>query len=88
MGIKDLKRIELIYAKAVMFLLIILMAVYLNLFSDVYSIRVFSVVVLIWSSARLYYFLFYVIEHYIDSEFKYSGLWAALLYLVRRAGSN
>jgi hypothetical protein len=38
----------------------------------------------IWSFARAYYFVFYVIEHYIDPGFKFSGLWAFAHYLLRR----
>ena len=30
--------------------------------------------ILIWASARSYYFLFYVLEKYVDSKLKYSGL--------------
>lgn len=28
----------------------------------------------IWSFCRCYYFAFYVIEHYVDDSFRYSGL--------------
>jgi hypothetical protein len=28
----------------------------------------------IWSFCRAYYFAFYVIEHYVDSRFRFSGL--------------
>jgi hypothetical protein len=38
----------------------------------------------IWSFARAYYFAFYVIEHYIDSKFKFSGLWDFAQYVLRR----
>jgi hypothetical protein len=37
----------------------------------------------IWAFCRAYYFAFYVIEHYIDSEFKYAGLWD---FFCRRIG--
>ena len=30
--------------------------------------------ILIWAAARFYYFLFYVIEKYVDPSFKYSGV--------------
>jgi len=30
--------------------------------------------ILIWASARSYYFLFYVLEKYVDPKLKYSGL--------------
>jgi hypothetical protein len=37
----------------------------------------------IWSFCRFYYFCFYVIEHYVDSNFKFSGILAFLSYLIR-----
>ena len=37
-----------------------------------------------WSFARAYYFLFYVIEHYIDPTYKFSGLLSVARYLARR----
>ena len=37
-----------------------------------------------WSAARAYYFVFYVIEHYVDPRFRYSGLLSLLSYLIRR----
>ncbi|MGQ0635904.1 MAG: hypothetical protein ACT4QC_14930 [Planctomycetaceae bacterium] len=40
----------------------------------------------IWSFARAYYFAFYVIEHYIDPEYRYSGLWSALAHLRQMRG--
>ncbi len=30
--------------------------------------------ILIWASARSYYFLFYVLEKYVDPKLKYTGL--------------
>ncbi len=39
----------------------------------------------IWGFARAYYFAFYVIEHYIDPTFKFSGLWAFAQYAIRNA---
>ena len=37
----------------------------------------------IWSFCRLYYFMFYVIEHYIDSSYKFAGIISFLRYLMR-----
>lgn len=39
----------------------------------------------VWSFCRFYYFAFYVIEHYVDPKFRFSGLWSFLWYLVRRS---
>ncbi len=40
--------------------------------------------ILVWAFCRLYYFLFYVIEKYIDPQFKFAGLHSVLIYLLRR----
>jgi hypothetical protein len=40
-------------------------------------------VLLIWASCRFYYFLFYVLEHYVDSRLHYAGLWALLKAIVK-----
>ena len=43
----------------------------------------------VWAFARAYYFVFYVIEKYVEPGFRFSGLGAAATYFVmRRAGSN
>jgi hypothetical protein len=36
----------------------------------------------IWCFCRCYYFAFYVIEHYVDPGFKFSGLWDFARYWV------
>ena len=38
----------------------------------------------IWAFARSYYFAFYVIEHYIDGDYKYAGLLSFLSHSFRR----
>lgn len=35
----------------------------------------------VWSFCRAYYFAFYVIEHYVDPSFRFSGLFSVLRYL-------
>ncbi len=37
----------------------------------------------IWSFCRLYYFAFYVIERYIDPDYRFSGLSSALREVIR-----
>jgi hypothetical protein len=41
-------------------------------------------VLTIWAFCRAYYFAFYVIEHYVDPGYHFSGLWSFLVYLCRR----
>ena len=38
----------------------------------------------VWSFCRFYYFAFYVIEHYVDSNYRFFGLISFLRYLLRR----
>jgi uncharacterized membrane protein len=38
----------------------------------------------IWCFCRFYYFAFYVIEHYVDPGYRFSGLWAFGRYLLSR----
>ena len=35
----------------------------------------------IWCFCRFYYFAFYVIEHYVDPGYSFSGLWSFAKYL-------
>jgi len=47
------------------------------------------VVLLIWSSARAYYFMFYVIENYVDGRYRFSGVCSFVRYLLtREAGAD
>jgi hypothetical protein len=39
----------------------------------------------IWGFCRAYYFAFYVIEHYVDPKYKFSGLIAFVRYAMRRS---
>ena len=41
-------------------------------------------VLVIWCFCRAYYFAFYVIEHYVDPGYKFSGLGSFLKYLFRK----
>jgi hypothetical protein len=40
--------------------------------------------ILVWSSARFYYFLFYVMHAYVDPNLKYSGVGAMVTALLRK----
>ncbi len=40
--------------------------------------------VCVWAFCRAYYFAFYVIEKYVDPQFKFAGLWSAVRYLMKR----
>ena len=38
----------------------------------------------LWAFCRWYYFMFYVIEHYVDPTYKFAGLGSFLRYLRSR----
>ncbi|HWA84089.1 MAG TPA: hypothetical protein VG820_11670 [Fimbriimonadaceae bacterium] len=40
--------------------------------------------VALWAFCRWYYFMFYVIEHYVDPSFKFAGLSSFLRYSFSR----
>jgi len=80
----DLKSKQLIYLKALLFIVIWILAILLNLTTTETFSRLISIVLIVWSSARLYYFAFYVIEKYVDKEFKFSGLFDFLVYWVKK----
>ncbi len=79
----DLQNPKLIYAKGWLFLAILATSIVLVLL-DTRSWRVAVLVLLIvWSSARFYYFMFYVIEKYVDPSFRFAGITSFLRYVLR-----
>lgn len=38
----------------------------------------------VWCFCRAYYFAFYVIEHYVDGQYKFAGLGSFVKYLFKR----
>jgi hypothetical protein len=81
---RDLTDPRLMYLKALLFLLMGSAAA-LGLLVETPTLRTgFLLVLTIWSFCRLYYFAFYVIEKYIDSTFRFAGLFSLVQYLIRR----
>jgi hypothetical protein len=79
---KDLTDPRLIKLKGGMFLFAGLVAAGLIIFENPTGRTVLLLAIAIWSFCRAYYFAFYVIEHYVDPSFKFSGLGSALKYLL------
>lgn len=80
----DLESKRLIVLKGLLFLGILVGAGVL-LFLERPTLQVAALLaVLVWASARFYYFLFYVLEKYVDPDLRYAGLVALLAALVRR----
>ena len=38
----------------------------------------------VWCFCRAYYFAFYVIEHYVNPSYRFSGLWSFVRYILSR----
>ncbi|MCH2181989.1 MAG: hypothetical protein MK108_08290 [Mariniblastus sp.] len=80
----DLKNPKWIYGKGFLFLVILIVASGLILY-EAGSWKIGLLLALaIWAAARLYYFMFYVIEHYVDQDYKFAGISSFLQYLVTR----
>jgi len=42
------------------------------------------IIIAVWSLCRFYYFVSYVIEHYVDPSYRFSGLLSFALYLIQK----
>jgi hypothetical protein len=85
---KDLTDPRWIKLKGVLFLLIgIASAVMLILEQRSLKVGVL-LAISVWCFCRFYYFAFYVIEHYVDPGFKFSGLWSFARYLWSGRGKR
>ena len=82
----DLKSARLIYLKGLLFLVTGLLSLAALLLESPTLRTAFLLAVAVWSFCRLYYFMFYVIEKYVDPSFKFAGLYSFVMYLLRRRG--
>ena len=81
---KDLTDSRLIKLKGFLFL-VLGVASALTLLLDHPTLKVGLLLALtIWCFCRAYYFAFYVIERYVDSTYRFSGLGSCVRYLLSR----
>ena len=81
---KNITSHGLIKLKGILFLFIGLAAAALLLIEHPSLKTAVLLAVAVWCFCRFYYFAFYVIEHYVDSGYRFSGLWSFFRYLVQR----
>jgi hypothetical protein len=81
---RDLTNPKLIYAKGVLFLLIGVLSSILLIVPRWNWRDAVLLAAAVWGFCRAYYFAFYVIEHYVDREFRFAGLWSFVRYLMTR----
>ena len=84
----DLTNPKLIYLKGFLFVLAGVIASAAILL-EAPSLKIgLLLAIAVWCFARAYYFAFYVIEHYVDREFRYAGLWDFFKYVLKRRLRN
>jgi hypothetical protein len=79
----DLKSPGLIYFKGFLFLVAGTLSAGAILMESATLRTAFLLATAIWSFCRLYYFMFYVIEKYVDDSYRFAGIHSFLLYLIR-----
>ncbi len=80
----DLKSAKLIYLKGFLFLVAGTLAAASILLENPTLQTAFLLVIAVWSFCRLYYFMFYVIEKYVDANYKFAGIHSFVLYLWQK----
>jgi hypothetical protein len=82
---RDLTSRFWIKLKGILFLIIGILSSALLIIETQFSWRVaIMLVIAIWCFCRFYYFAFYVIEHYVDPGYRFSGLWSFFGYLISK----
>ena len=80
---KDLTNPGWIKVKGILFLLLGLAAATLLVLEHPGWKVALLLALAVWCFCRFYYCAFYVIEHYVDSSYKFSGLWSFVRYLMQ-----
>lgn len=81
---RDICNPKLLYVKGALLLLTGLMAAGLIILERPTLKTAALLAIAVWAFARAYYFAFYVVEHYIDGEYRYSGLWSFARHTLTR----
>jgi hypothetical protein len=81
---KDLRNPTWIKAKGFLFLFLGLLSAMLLFFEHPTARVALLLIVAVWCFCRFYYFAFYVLERYVDPNYRYSGLLSLMRYLVRK----
>jgi len=81
-AVSDIQNIRLLWLKCGLFLFLGCLAALLIIIRLDSVAEVFLLGISIWAFCRCYYFAFYVIEKYVDSRFRFSGLYSFAKYAV------
>jgi hypothetical protein len=80
----DLRSKRWIVVKGLMFLAIVAIAGVLLLFESQTIRTAILLALLVWAASRFYYFIFYVLERYVDSSLRYAGIIALVRAILAR----
>jgi hypothetical protein len=80
--VKNLTNPTWIITKGFLFLLLGLLSGGLLFFEHPTLKTIVLVAIAVWSFCRFYYFGFYVLERYVDSNYKFSGLISMVQYIM------
>ena len=81
---QDLTSSKWIYAKGFLLLLVCLLSASLILIQMPRWDILVLLLICLWASCRCYYFAFYVIQNYVDPDYRFSGLFDFTCYLLNR----
>ncbi len=81
---KDLTDPRWIKLKGMLFLVVGLLTSLLLMLEHPTAKVAVLLAICVWCFCRFYYFAFYVIEHYVDPGYRFSGLLSFARYLLQR----
>ena len=82
--LKDINKVWLLYLKAfLLFLTGFISSILLVLLNFNFK-TIVLLLLAIWGFCRAYYFAFYVIQHYVDPNYKFSGLIDFAKYSIKK----
>ena len=81
---RDLENPKLMWLKGILFLVIGVVSAGLVWLQSGSLTTALLLAAAIWAFCRAYYFAFYVLERYVDPQFRFAGLWSLVLYLLHR----
>ena len=81
---RDLESSRSMYLKAAMFVVVATLSAVMLIARVPQWEAAFLLAICVWASCRAYYFAFYVIEKYVDSQYRFSGLIDFARYILGR----
>ncbi|MBW3043540.1 hypothetical protein CU304_02830 [Prochlorococcus marinus str. MU1415] len=84
----DIKKVWLLYLKGFLLFLTGFISSLLLVLLNLNFKTIVLLLLAIWGFCRAYYFAFYVIQHYVDPNYKFSGLIDFAKYSLRKGRSN